>query len=93
MLVKESSSNVERNGSDGKLERERRTGPWKITKVLNADLIIKVVMEGRNTRTRHVSPKGIKPFRARPPICAPRRQVRPIRMFSGLWTNHPIRSS
>ena len=70
MLLKESSSNVERNGSGGKPEHERRTGPWKITKVLNAGLIIKVVMEGRSTRTRHVSPKGIKLFHARPPICA-----------------------
>ena len=66
-LAKESSSNVERNGSGGKLEHERGMGPWKITKVLNADLIIEVVMEGRSTRTRHVSPTAIKLFHARPP--------------------------
>ena len=59
VLVKESSSNVERNGSGGKLEHERGTSPWKITKVLNAGLLIEVVMEGRSTRTRHVSPEGI----------------------------------
>ena len=40
---------------------------WKITKVLNAGLIIEVVIEGRSTRTRHVSTGGIKPFHARPP--------------------------
>ncbi|CAN0462378.1 unnamed protein product, partial [Ascophyllum nodosum] len=63
VLVKESSSNIERNGSGGKLEHERWTGPWKLTKVLKrAGLIIEVVMEGRSTRTRHVSPGGIKPF-------------------------------
>ena len=67
VLVKESSSNIERNGSGGKLEHERWTGPWKIIKVLNAGLIIEVVMEGRSTRTRHVSPGGIKPFNIRPP--------------------------
>ena len=67
VLVKESSSNVERNGSGGKLEHERWTGPWKITNVLNAGLIIEEVMEGRSTRTRHVSPGGIKPFYVRPP--------------------------
>ena len=67
VLVKESSSNIERNGSGGKLEHERWTGPWKLTKVLNAGLIIEVVMEGRSTRTRHVSPGGIKPFHIRPP--------------------------
>ncbi|CAM9574902.1 unnamed protein product, partial [Ascophyllum nodosum] len=57
----------ERNGSGGKLEHERWAGPWKLTKVLNADLIIEVVMEGRSTRTRHVSPGGIKLFHIRPP--------------------------
>ena len=62
VLVKESSSNIERNGSEGKLEHERWTGPWKIIKVLNVGLIIEVVMKGRSTRTRHVSPGGIKPF-------------------------------
>ena len=66
VLVKESSSNVERNGSGGKLEHERGTGPWKTTKVLDAGLINEVVMEGRSTRTRHVSPGGIKPSHARP---------------------------
>ena len=66
-LVKESSSSIERNGSGGKLEHERWTGPRKITKVLNAGLIIEVVMEGRSTRTRHVSHGGIKPFHIRPP--------------------------
>ena len=66
VLAKDSSSNVEWNGSGGKLEHERGTGPWKITKVLNAGLIIEVVMEGRSIRTRYVSPKGIKPFYARP---------------------------
>ena len=95
VLVKVSSSNIERNGSGGKLEHERWTGPWKIIKVLNAGLIIKVVMEGRSTRTRHVSPGGIKPFRIRPPRPAPppRRRVCPIRMVGRLWTSHPIRSS
>ena len=67
VLVKESSSNIERNGSGGKLEHERWTGPWKLTKVLNAALMIEVVMEGRSTRTRHVSPGGIKPFHIRSP--------------------------
>ena len=67
VLVKESGSNIERNGSVGKLEHERWTGPWKIIKVLNAGVIIEVVMEGRSTRTRHVSPGGIKPFHIRPP--------------------------
>ena len=67
ILVKESSSNIERNGSGGKLEHERWTGPWKITKVLNSGFIIEVVMEGKSTRTRHVSPGGIKPFHVRPP--------------------------
>ena len=64
--MKESSSNVERNGSGGKLEHARWTGPGKIPKVLNAGLIIEVGMEGRSTRTRHVPPGGIKPFHARP---------------------------
>ena len=67
VLVRESRSNVGRNGSGGKLEHERGTGPWKTTKVSNAGLIIKVVMEGRSTQTRHISPEGIKPFPARPP--------------------------
>ena len=67
VLVEESSSNVERNGRGGKLEHERWMGPWKINKVLNAGLIIEVVMEGRRTRTHHVSSGGIKPFHARPP--------------------------
>ena len=67
VLVKESSSNVERNESGGKLEHERWTAPWKIIKVLNAGLIIEVVTESRSTRTRHVSPGGIKPFHIRPP--------------------------
>ena len=67
VLVKESSSNVERNGSGGKLEHERGTGPWKKTKVLNAGLTIEVVMERRSTQIRHVSAKCIKPFHARPP--------------------------
>ena len=44
VLVKESSGNVERNGSSGKLKHERWTGPWKMTKVLNADLTIELVM-------------------------------------------------
>ena len=66
VLVKELSSNMERNGSGGKLEHERWTGPWKITKVLNVGLIIEVVMEGRSTRSRHVSPGGIKLFHVRP---------------------------
>ncbi|CAN0393934.1 unnamed protein product, partial [Ascophyllum nodosum] len=52
----------ERNGSGGKLEHERWTGPWKLTKVLNAGLTIEVVMEAEAPRTRHVSPGGIKPF-------------------------------
>ena len=67
VLVRESSNNVERDGSGGKLEHERGTGPWKITKVLNAGLTIEVVMEGRSTQICHVSPKCIKPFHARPP--------------------------
>ena len=67
VLVRESSSNVERNGNGSKHEHERWKGPWKIPKVLNAGVIIEVVMEGRSTRTRHVSPGGIKPFHARPP--------------------------
>ena len=49
VLVKESSSYVERNRSGGKFEHERWTGLWKITKVLNAGLIIEVVLEGRST--------------------------------------------
>ena len=36
VLVEKSSSNVERNGSRGKLEYEQGTRPCKITKVLNA---------------------------------------------------------
>ena len=63
----ESSSNIDWNGSGGKLEHERWTSPWKIIKVLNAGLIIEVVMKGRRTRTRHVSPGGIKPFHIRAP--------------------------
>ena len=35
--------------------------------VLNVGLIIEVAMEGRSTRTRNISPGGIKPFNARPP--------------------------
>ena len=62
VLVKESSSgNVARNGSGGKLEHERETCLWKLSKALNAGLI---VIEGRSTRTRHVPPRGIKPFHA-----------------------------
>ena len=67
VLVKESSSNIEWDGSGGKLKHERWTGPWKINKVLNVGLIIEVVMKGRSTRTRHVSAGGIKPFHVRPP--------------------------
>ena len=41
VLVKESSSiNVARNGSGSKLKHERGTGPWRLTKVLNAGLIV-----------------------------------------------------
>ena len=96
VLVKESSSNIERNGTGGKLEHERWTGPWKITKVLNAGLIIEVVMEGRSTQTRHVSiPWGHQTVPHQTPQLAPppRRRVRPIRMVGRLWTSHPIRSS
>ena len=67
VLVRKSGSNVERNGYGGKLEHERWTGPWKINKILNAGLIIEVVMEGKSTRTRHVSPEDIKSFHAIPP--------------------------
>ena len=38
ILVKEPRSNVERNGSGGKLEHERWTGPWKLIKVLKRGL-------------------------------------------------------
>ena len=93
VLVRESSSNnVAQDGSGGKLEHERGMGPWKLTKVVGADLI---VMEGRNTRTRHVSPRGIKPFHARPPdLRHPLAdEFAQICMASRIWTNHPIRSS
>ena len=68
VLAKGSSSNVERNGiSGGKLEHKRGMGPWKITKVLKPGLMIEVVMEGRSTRTRHISLTVIKLFHVRPP--------------------------
>ena len=44
----------------------KRDGPVEKNKVVSAGLIIEVVMEGRCTRTRHVFPKGIIPFHARP---------------------------
>ena len=59
VFVKKSSSVVNLNINEGQVT--------EIAKVLNAGLIIEVVMEGRGTRTRQVSPKGIKPFHARPP--------------------------
>ena len=95
VLVKESSSNVERNGSGGKLEHERWTGPWKIIRVLNAGLIIEVVMESRSTRTRHVSPGGIKPFHIRPPdLRHPLAdEFAQFAWSADFWTSHPIRNS
>ena len=38
VLAEESSSNVERDGSSGKLEHERDPSPWKISKVLKRGL-------------------------------------------------------
>ena len=42
-------------------------GSVRNKQILNVGLIIEIVMKGRNTRTRHVSPVGIKSFHARPP--------------------------
>ena len=62
ILAKESSSNIERDGSSGKLEHERGTSPWKISKVLKRGL--------DNQSSPEIAmypPKGSKPFHARPP--------------------------
>ena len=63
---------------------------------LNADLIIEVVMEGREApELAMYTPKGIKPFHTRPPdLRHPLAdEFAQIRMVSGLWANYPIRSS
>ena len=67
VLVRESVSNIQRNGLGGKLEHERWTGPWKVTNILQKGLVVEVEMEGRKLRSRRVSPSGIKPFHVRPP--------------------------
>ena len=67
VLEKESDSNTDRKRFDGKLEHEQWTVPLKINQIIQAGLIIAEVIERRNAHTRHVSPRGIKPFYAQPP--------------------------
>jgi len=52
VLVRESDSTIHRNGLGGKLQHDRWTGLWKVTKVLQKSLIFDVEMDGRNLRTR-----------------------------------------
>ena len=92
VLAKEPSSSVVRKGSDGKLEHERGTSPWKITKVLKRGLD-----DRSSPELAMYTPKGSNRFTLDRPICAPSPpladEFAQICMVSGLWTNHPICSS
>ena len=90
MLAQESSSSVVRKESGGKLEHERGTSPWKITKVLKRGLD-----DQSSPKVAMYPPKGSKPFHARPPVLYHRLadEFAQMGMGRGLWTNHPIYSS
>ena len=60
--AKMSSSNVERDEISGKLEHERGTSSWKITKVLKRGLD-----NQSSPKLAMFPPKGSKPFHAKPP--------------------------
>ena len=62
VLAKESSSNVERDGSSGKLEHEQGTSPWKI-----AVLLRRGPDNQRSPELAMYPSEGSKPFHARPP--------------------------
>ena len=55
VLVKESSSNIEHNGSGGKLKRERRTGPWGMAKSSKRGLD----NQSNHGRKKHLNPPCI----------------------------------
>ena len=67
VLVRESDSTIHRRGLGGKPQHERWTGPWRVTNIIQKGLLVKVVIEGRNLRSRRVFPSGIKTFHVRPP--------------------------
>lgn len=45
--VRESCSHIHRDSDKGKLHHDRWIGLWSVSKVLQRDLILKVVMDGR----------------------------------------------
>ena len=66
VLVQEAEITLHRSGRGGKLEHERWTGPWRVSRILQEGLTAEVEMKGRQLRTRKVHTGLIKPFHVRP---------------------------
>ena len=60
MLVRESESSRHRDNKGRKLQHDRYTGLWRITKILQTTI------RGRKQRTRNVSTADVKPYHLRP---------------------------